>query len=258
MTPTTWARASPPSAAGETSRSSARDLLVGVARLDEVEHRGRGGQVAVAQPRAELGGARHADDGGAVALRHQRHDVAHDLRQVEVLGRVDRRDAGRLQRLDVGLGDDPADDDRRVDAAVAQRLHHGRDQLAVRAREDRQADDVDALLQRAGGDLRRRQPDALVDDVHADVAGAHGDLLGAVGVPVEARLADEDLQPPPDRLADAVDLVAQLLERRGVGRAGRRLADAGGRAVLAEGLAQRAGPLAGGRARAARRRSSPA
>ena len=62
------------------------------------------------------------------------------------------------------------------------------------------------------GDLRRGQADALVDDVHAGVAGAHRDLLGAVGVAVEARLADEDLQPPPERLGDAVDLVAQLLE----------------------------------------------
>ena len=99
-----------------------RHLLVGVAGLDEVEHRGRRRQVAVAQPHAELG-ARHADEAAAVALRHQGHDVAHDLRQVEVLGRVDRRDAGRAQRLDVGLGDDPADHDGRVDAAVAQRLH---------------------------------------------------------------------------------------------------------------------------------------
>jgi hypothetical protein len=78
----------------------------------------------------------------------ERDDVAHDLRQVEVLGRVDRRDAGGLQRLDVGVGDDPADDDRRVDAGLAQRLDDARDELAVRARQDRQADDVDALLQR--------------------------------------------------------------------------------------------------------------
>ena len=38
-----------------------------------------------------------------------------------------------------------------------------------------------------GGDLGRGQADALVDDLHADVARAHGDLLGAVGVAVEAR-----------------------------------------------------------------------
>ena len=55
-----------------------------------------------------------------------------------------------------------------------------------------------------------READALVDDVHADVARADGDLLGAVGVPVEAGLADEDLRRAADRLADAGDLVAQL------------------------------------------------
>jgi hypothetical protein len=185
-----------------------------------------------------------------VALGDERHDVAHDLRQVEVLGGVDRGHAGRPQQLDVGLGDDPADDDGHVDTAVAQRLHDRRDEFSVRAREDRQAHHVDALLERAGGDLRRRQPDALVDDVHADVAGAHGDLLGPVGMPVEARLAHEDLQPPPDRLAHPVDLLAQLLERRRVAGPGRGLAHAGGSAELAEGSAQGVGPLAGGGARA--------
>ena len=50
----------------------------------------------------------------------------------------------------------------------------------------------------------------------------------------------------PMRLADAVDLLAQLLERRRVARPGGGLAHAGGRAELAERLAQRSGPLAGG------------
>ena len=59
--------------------------------------------------------------------------------------------------------------------------------LQVRARQDRQPDDVHALLHRGGDDLRGREPDALVDHLEADVAGAHGHLLGAVGVPVEAR-----------------------------------------------------------------------
>ena len=62
----------------------------------------------------------------AVALGDERDDVAHDLREVEVLRRVDRGDAGGLQRRDVGLGDDPADDDRRVDAGVAQRARRCR------------------------------------------------------------------------------------------------------------------------------------
>ena len=96
---------------------------------------------------------------------------------------------------------------------LAQRLDDARDQLAVRAGQDRQADDVDALLSSADAAIcDGRQADALVDDVHADVAGADGDLLGAVGVAVEAGLADEDLQPAAERLADALDLLAQRLE----------------------------------------------
>ena len=55
-------------------------------------------------------------------------------------------------------------------------------------------DDVHALLHRGRDDLRRREPDALVDHLEADVAGAHGHLLGAVGVAVEPRLADEHAQ----------------------------------------------------------------
>ena len=41
------------------------------------------------------------------------------------------------------------------------------DQRQVRAGQDRQADDVDALLERGVDDLRRRQPDALVDHLDA-------------------------------------------------------------------------------------------
>src|SRR5439155_1350088 len=76
------------------------------------------------------------------------------------------------------------------------------------AAEDREPDHVDALLQGAGGDLRRRQPDAVVDDVHAGVARADCDLLGAVGVAVEPGLADEDLERAPESLGDALDLLA--------------------------------------------------
>ena len=86
--------------------------------------------------------------------------------------------------------------------------------------------DVDALVDRRAGDLLGGQADALVDDLHADVAGAHGDLLGAVGVAVEAGLADEDLHRAAERLADAVDLVAQLGHVVGRRRGG-GLADAG-------------------------------
>ena len=72
-----------------------------------------------------------------------------------------------------------------------------RHQREVGAREDREADDVDVLVAGRGRDLGRREPDALVDDLHAGVAGRDRDLLGAVGVAVEAGLADEQ----PDRAA---------------------------------------------------------
>ena len=78
---------------------------------------------------------------------------------------------------------------------------------------------MDALVDRRAGDLGRGQADPLVDDVHADVAGADGDLLGPVGMAVQAGLADEDLRRAADRLADAGDLVAQLGDVRGRGGA---------------------------------------
>ncbi len=111
---------------------------------------------------------------------------------------------------DVLLGDDPADHDRGVDAGLAQRVDHGGDQLAVGAGEDREADHVHALLQRRGGDLRGGEADALVHHVHAGVARAHRDLLGAVGVPVEAGLADEDLRAAAEALGERGDLLAHL------------------------------------------------
>ncbi len=78
------------------------------------------------------------------------------------------------------------------------------------AGEDREADHVDVLLQGRLGDLLGGQADPLVDHLHAGVAGAQGDLLGAVGVAVEAGLADQDLDPVADPLGDLVDAAADL------------------------------------------------
>ncbi len=108
-----------------------------------------------------------------------------------------------------------------------------------------------ALVDRRAGDLRRGQPDPLVDDLHARVAGADGDLLGAVRVPVEPGLADQDLEPAAQRLADPRHLLAQL-GHRGAGRRRGGLADAGRRPVGAERVAQRLRPLAGRHAGARR------
>ena len=42
-------------------------------------------------------------------------------------------------------------------------------------------------------DLRGREANAVIDDIHAAVARAHRNLFGAVRVPVKARLADKEL-----------------------------------------------------------------
>ena len=52
------------------------------------------------------------------------------------------------------------------------------------------------LFARGIDDLLRRQADALIDHLHAGIARAHRDLLGAVGMAVEPGLADQELQAP--------------------------------------------------------------
>ena len=68
----------------------------------------------------------------AGALRDEPHDVPHDAGDVEVLWRVDRRDPCGTQLRDVLLGNDPADDDRCLDAFGSQPLDDVGDQRAVR------------------------------------------------------------------------------------------------------------------------------
>ena len=122
----------------------------------------------------------------------------------------------------------------------------------MRTRQHRQPDEVDVLVARRGRDLLGREPDALVDDLHARVARGDRDLLGAVGVAVEAGLAHEDA----DRVAELVGarLHPGSRPRPSPSPAGRvHAADAGRRAVLAEHLAQRARPLADGAAGACER-----
>ena len=174
-------------------------------------------------------------------------DVADDRREAEVLRRVDGGDPGPAQRLDVGLGDDPPDDHRDVDPPLGEGGDDLGDQLAVRPGEDRQADHVDTLLEGRVGDLAGGQPDALVDDLHPGVAGVDGDLLGPVRVAVEARLADQQLDPPAEPGRDLLDPGPDGLELGGRERGARPgLADPGRGAVVAEGVAQGLGPLPGG------------
>jgi hypothetical protein len=98
-----------------------------------------------------------------------------------------------------------------------------------------------AFFERGVDDLLRRQADALVDDLHARVAGAHGDLLGAVGMAVEAGLADEQLDAPAERF-DTRSTSRADRASEAAGRA-RGAADAGRRAVLAEDARAGVGPI---------------
>ena len=113
------------------------------------------------------------------------------------------------------------------------------------ARQDRQPHDMDAFFQRRVDDLCGRQADAFVDDLHAGVAGPHGDLFGAVGMTVQPRLADQDLDPPAQLFTDRGDF---FLDRRHLAAGGlpRRPADAGGGPIFAVDLAKRRGPFAAG------------
>src|SRR4051794_10037711 len=182
----------------------------------------------------------------SVALGDEVDDVAHDLRDLEVLRGVDASDAVLEELLLVGHRDDPADDHRHVGAGLLELPDHVGDQLHVRPGKDRQADHVDAFVDRRLRDLGRRQADALVHHVEAGVTCAHGDLLGAVRVTVEARLADQDLDAATQRLRHALDLLAQLGKRL-VADSRRSICDSGRSAVFAESPAQRGGPLTGRR-----------
>src|SRR5262245_66584630 len=102
---------------------------------------------------------------------------------------------------------------------------------------------MSALLARGLDDLRRGEADAFVDHFHSGIARARRDLLGAVGMSVEAGLADHEFEPPAELARDAVDVGTQVVEADGL--VARRASDAGGRAVLSEAFAQRKAPFAG-------------
>src|SRR5258706_10877260 len=166
-------------------------------------------------------------------------DLAQHAQHVVVARRVDGGDALGAQFLGVLVGNDPADDHRN---ARAPRDLGGERQ--VRARQDREADQVHALLQSGVHDLVGSESNALVDDLHARVAGEYRDLLRAARVTVEAGLADEQLQPAAQLLRDLVDARADRGELRQVAARRHGRVDARRRAVLAVHGAQRVGPLA--------------
>ena len=129
-------------------------------------------------------------------------------------------------------------------ARGAHPVQHFGDQRQMAARQDRQADDMRLLIGGGADDLGRGQADAFVMDVHAAIAGAGGDLFGAVGMAVKAGLADEEFQPAAQFGRNGGDGVADRLQPFG---AVRRVArNAGGGAVFAKGGAHHGAPFAGG------------
>src|SRR5690606_10104683 len=201
--------------------------------------------IAAASSRSDMVGA------------HELDELLHDRRELEVLRRVHARDAHLLQRFRVGVRNDAAHDDGDlIEPHLAHALEGLADELEVRARENREAHEVNAFVGSGARELGRRRADAVVDDLEARIACAKRDLLGAVRVTVETGLADEHLGTPPDRVLELLDGDAKLrgavvgTVRLGHARDAR---DAGGRAVLAEDLAHGVGPLAGRDARMRRR-----
>src|SRR5271166_4378937 len=78
-------------------------------------------------------------------------------------------------------------------------------------RQDRQADAVDARFGSLDN-LRRSEPDAVVDDIHARVRRARRDLLGAVRMAVEAGLADEKTDPSAELERRPLDFAPDRVE----------------------------------------------
>ena len=115
----------------------------------------------------------------------------------------------------------------------------------MRSRQDRQADAMDAVFG-ALDDVLRRQADAVVDDVHARVERARRDLLGAVGMAVEPRLADQQFQPLAELDRHPLDFAAQR-SRSPASLAGARATPVGAR-YSPNSAAQRRAPFARRRA----------
>ena len=69
-----------------------------------------------------------------------------------------------------------------------------------------------AFLESGIDDLCRRESDAFVDHFHAGIAGAHRDLLGAIGMAVEAGLADKKFDASPELMGNSRDIRAHAFK----------------------------------------------
>ena len=134
----------------DASRRRVASRLRGAHADDEVETSRRAPQVR--------GGDRSALQLSVVPLRRlglrvavgerEVGDLVHDVGDSVVLGREHPRDAGSFERGPIGIGDYPADDDRRSHADILQHAQRLRHEIEVRTREDREADHVDVLVAR--------------------------------------------------------------------------------------------------------------
>ena len=131
-----------------------------------------------------------------------------------------------------------------VEAELAQLGHRFAHEIEMAAREDREADDMRLGLLCLGGDFGGRKADAFIDDLHAHFAPARGNLLGAVGVAIKARLAEHIGQCTAQGFGHAGHVCFHLFDVF-LAAAGHHEGDARGRAELAEHLAQHRTPLSG-------------
>src|SRR5213593_4286582 len=209
----------------------------------------RGALIVIPSPSAAMAPILGAGDARRdLAPRGADHveDSVHHVHQIEVLGREDRLHAERAERAHVALGDDAAHDDgdRLAHPFGPELLAHRARDLEVRAGEDREAEHGRILLDRRLDDLRHRPADTAVDHLEAGLAGRDRDHLRAVRVAVEPGLADDDPGTTPVPGAPRSHARPHRLDARALEAEALAL-DAGRRAVLAEHLAQRIGPLAG-------------
>jgi hypothetical protein len=102
------------------------------------------------------------------------------------------------------------------------------------------------------GNLLRRQPDAVVDHLEADISGLDGNLFCAIRMPVQPRFADQQFQGTAKRAARAGDSrpeIGDLILLAKYGAAIDGDIDTCRWPELAENRAQRITPFAGGDSR---------
>ena len=133
--------------------------------------------------------ARRSVEGRAGGRAHRRHDL--------VVGGAGPEHGGHAvghEHVDVGRRDDAADDDGRLEAGGTEGTDDRRRQREMGAVVHGDADDVDILLGRHGGDALGRLAQPGVDDLASGVAqDARHDAQPTV-VPIEADLGHEDAQ----------------------------------------------------------------